>query len=112
MISCPPSSSEATLANTTRLPVSDAVKFNMADRVHRPSLAASFALLFCHLGFLLLTPLPLCMHQQSMSHISLIIIYNPEQQVRVIEKRLTERKVPQNAKHFIQRGGLEFTVLQ
>ena len=35
------SPSEATLANTTRLPVSDAVKFNMADRVHRLSLAAS-----------------------------------------------------------------------
>ena len=33
--------SEATLANTTRLPVSDAIKFNMADRVHRLSLAAS-----------------------------------------------------------------------
>ena len=33
--------SEAILANTTRLPVPDAVKFNMADRVHRLSLAAS-----------------------------------------------------------------------
>ena len=39
MMSYPPS--EATLANTTRLPVSDAVKFNMADRVHRLSLATS-----------------------------------------------------------------------
>ena len=38
-MSYPPS--EATLANTTRLPVSDAIKFNMADRVHRLSLAAS-----------------------------------------------------------------------
>ena len=57
MMSYPPS--EATLANTTRLPVSDAIKFNMADRVHRLSLAASFALLCRHLGFLLLTPLPL-----------------------------------------------------
>ena len=27
--------SEATLANTTRLPVSDAIKFSMAERVHR-----------------------------------------------------------------------------
>ena len=33
----------------------------------------SFALLFRHIGFLLLTPLPLCMHQQSMSHISMVI---------------------------------------
>ena len=32
----------------------------------------SFALLFRHLGFLLLTPLPLCMRQQSMSHISMV----------------------------------------
>ena len=39
MMSYPPS--EATLENTTRLPDSDAVKFNMADRVHRLSLAAS-----------------------------------------------------------------------
>ena len=38
-MSYPPS--EATLANTTRLPVSDAIKFNMANRVHRLSLAAS-----------------------------------------------------------------------
>ena len=37
-MSYPPS--ETTLANT-RLPVSDAIKFNMADRVHRLSLAAS-----------------------------------------------------------------------
>ena len=42
MMSYPPS--EATLANTTSLPVSDAVKFNMADRVHRLSLAASLIL--------------------------------------------------------------------
>ena len=39
MMSYPPS--EATLANTTRLPVSDAIKFSMADRVHRLSSAAS-----------------------------------------------------------------------
>ena len=39
MMSYPPS--EAPLANTTRLPVSDTIKFNMADRVHRLSLAAS-----------------------------------------------------------------------
>ena len=32
-----------------------------------------FALLFRHLGFLLLTALPLCMHQQSMSHISMVM---------------------------------------
>ena len=34
-------------------------------------LAASFALLFRHLGSRLLTPLPLCIPQQSMSHISM-----------------------------------------
>ena len=43
-MSYPPS--EATQANTTRLPVSDAVKFNMADRVHRLSLAASVLLTY------------------------------------------------------------------
>ena len=48
MMSYPPS--EATLANTTRLPVSDAVKFNMADRVHRLSLAASKLVTVRHLG--------------------------------------------------------------
>ena len=40
MMSYPPS--EATLANTTRLPVSDAVKFNMADRLHHRDYGRGF----------------------------------------------------------------------
>ena len=47
------SPSEATLANTTRLPVSDAVKFNMADRVHRLSLAASKVLEVRHIDIII-----------------------------------------------------------
>ena len=47
-MSHPPS--EATLANTTRLPVSDAFKVNMAVRVHRLSLAASLEIKNRHVG--------------------------------------------------------------